>query len=217
MFFYIPRKGLSLELLIFLPEQRNQVFATVYLNVVNSNYDHALMRRLLPFLLLLMVFSCEENNPRPNVFQIDEALMPYLETFLAEADRRGLTFGNENLVMEFGTAPKEACGQCTIVENGGQRTIVIVQNSFCWLDVPIENREAIIFHELGHCLLVRNHREDKLPIGAPASIMYSQNEGPYNPCIYDLEGDNSCNKTARRPYYIDELFDPTTPVPEWGE
>lgn len=175
------------------------------------------MRRLLSFLLLLIVFSCEENTPRPTVFQIDDGLLPYLETFLAEASSRGLTFINENLIMEFGTAADEVCGQCKIVENGGQRTILIVQNSFCWIDVPAQNREAIVFHELGHCLLARNHREDKLPNGAPASIMYSQNNGPYNPCIYDLDGDNSCNKTSRRAYYINELFDPTTPVPEWGE
>jgi hypothetical protein len=119
--------------------------------------------------------------------------------------------------MEFGTASIEICGECLHIKNGGQRKIIIVQNSYCWLDAATQNREALVFHELGHCLLVRNHREDKLPSGAMSSIMHSQNNGPYSPCVYDLGGDGDCDKTARRSYYVNELFDPSTPVPEWGE
>jgi len=173
------------------------------------------MRRLFLLGLLALVLSCEENNP--TIYRIDDELLPYLETFLAEASSRGFEFAPENLVMEFGTTYEKICGQSLHYKNNGQRKIIIVRSSFCWLDAPVQNREAIVFHELGHSLLVRDHRDDTLPNGDVASIMYSNIEGPYSPCIYDIGSDNSCNKTARRSYYIDELFDPSTPVPEWGE
>lgn len=175
------------------------------------------MRRLFLFILLIFAFSCEESEPKPTIYSIDDELLPYLETFLAEANSRGVQFEAENLIMEFGTASEELCGQSTNPKNGRQRKITIVKNSFCWLDAPAQSREALVFHELGHCLLVRDHLEDKLPNGATASIMHSENDGPYSPCIYDLGGNNNCDKTPRRSYYIDELFDPSTPIPDWGE
>jgi hypothetical protein len=175
------------------------------------------MKRHLCLLLLILVFSCEDDSPKPTIYQIDEELLPYLETFLTEANNRGVEFDAENLILEFGTAVDEVCGECSNPGNGGQRKVTIVRSSLCWLDAPSQNREALVFHELGHCLLKRGHRDDKLPNGAVSSIMYSEHNDPYSPCIYDLGGDNSCDKTPRRAYYIDELFDPSTPVPDWGE
>lgn len=174
------------------------------------------MKRLLTFGLLTLILSCEQDNPKPTTYWIDDELLPYLDIFLAEASSRGLTITKENLIMEFGTASEEVCGQCLLSKNGGQRKITIVQDSPCWLYAPILNREALVFHELGHCLLKRKHREDTLPNGAPASIMYSKNDDPYSPCIYVIGNDTSCNKAGRRTYYLDELFDPSTPVPDWG-
>ena len=174
------------------------------------------MKRLLSLGLLALILSCEESDPKPQ-YLIDDELLPYLETFLSEAGNRGQEFKTENLIMEFGTASEEVCGQCINPKNGGQRKIIIIRNSSCWLDAPSQDREALVFHELGHCLLERNHRDDTLPNGAVSSIMYSENDGPYSPCIYDIGDDQSCNFTGRRSYYIDELFDPSTPVPDWGE
>ena len=172
-------------------------------------------RQLSAFGLLAFLLSCSENDPQPFKYRIDTELMPYLETFLAEANSRGLSFDAENLIMEFGELRKEICGEYQR-STAGQRRIIIVKNAACWLDAPTQNREALVLHELGHCLLLRPHRDDKLKSGDPASIMYSQNDGPYSPCIYDVGGDIDCNKTSRRGYYIDELFDPVAPVPDWG-
>ena len=36
----------------------------------------------------------------------------------------------------------------------------------------------------------------------------------YSPCAYPI--DDSCNQLYKRDYYLDELFDPATPVPGWG-
>jgi hypothetical protein len=70
---------------------------------------------------------------------------------------------------------------------------------------------------LGHCLLNRMvHREDKLPNGDFASIMNRAEKGLYEVCVYDIGG-GDCDKTYRREYYINELFDETTPIPDWGK
>jgi hypothetical protein len=172
-------------------------------------------RHLSVFGLLALLLSCSGNDPQPLKYRIDNELMPYLETFLAEASIRGLSFDAENLIIEFGEPGEEICGEYRLSATG-QRTITIAKNSACWLNAPTQNREALVFHELGHCLLLRPHRDDKLKSGDPASIMHSQNDGPYSPCIYDIGGDNDCNKTSRRSYYVDELFDPVAPVPDWG-
>lgn len=171
-------------------------------------------RQLSTFGLLAILFSCSKDDPQPLKYSIDNELMPYLETFLTEASNRGLSLEVENLIMEFGQPGAEICGEYQL-SSAGQRRIIIAKNAACWLDAPTQNREALVFHELGHCLLQRTHRDDKFNSGDPASIMHSQNDGPYSPCIYDIGGDNDCNKTSRRGYYIDELFDPMTAVPDW--
>lgn len=172
-------------------------------------------RQLSAFGFLAFLLSCSGNDPQPLEYRIDNELMPYLETFLAEAGSRGLSFDPENLIMEFGEPGEEICGEYQL-STAGQRRIIIAKNAACWLTAPTQNREALVFHELGHCLLLRSHRDDKLKSGDAASIMHSQNDGPYSPCSYDIGGDNDCNKMSRRSYYVDELFDPAAPVPDWG-
>ncbi len=148
------------------------------------------------------------------MYQIDPKLLPYVESFVAEAKKRNITVVPENLIMKFNKESIEICGHFTRM-NTGQREVVI--NPGCWDSAPEQNREALAFHELAHCFLNRGHRDDLLPNKAPASIMNIQNNGPYEPCIYPIDGDNTCNKTARRNYYIDELFNDKMPVPYWAK
>jgi hypothetical protein len=162
--------------------------------------------------MVVLAFSCTEE---PLVFRVDPELLPYLQTFYAEAELRGIEFKEENLILEFGTTADEICGQSTTLK-GGQRKVVIIKDSNCWLDAPTQDREALVFHELGHSLLGRSHRNDTFTSGDAVSLMHGLNQGPYSPCVYDLGGDGSCDKTSRRSYYLNELFDPSTPAPDWG-
>ncbi len=174
------------------------------------------MKKYLPFLFIIISFACKQSV-EPTVYQIDKGLQVYLDKFIEEAKKRGITITTENLILKFGTTTEEICGRCIKVKNDGQRTVTIIDNLNCWQQAPYENREALVFHELGHCLLSRVHRDDFLPNGIEASIMNSKGNGFYEPCIYAIAGDNSCNKTTRRSYYIDELFDEKTSVPAWGK
>ena len=55
----------------------------------------------------------------------------------------------------------------------------IKKDFICWTGTAIQNREALVFHELGHCLLGCNHRDDLLPNGADVSFMHSKSYGAY--------------------------------------
>jgi hypothetical protein len=139
--------------------------------------------------------------------------VPYITKFIAEAEKAGIFVKPENLKVTIKPDNVSVCGNFT-KDKTGQRNIVI--NARCWKNAPDQNKEALAFHELGHCFLNRSHRDDLLPNKAPASIMNTYNVGPYEPCIYAIDGDTRCNKTERRSYYINELFNDKTPVPYWG-
>ena len=177
------------------------------------------MKRLLWFLLLLA--GCREPEPAP-IYLVPDEVEPYVSAFVEEARLRGMEISVSNLVVDFGTTENPgACGECRHVPNRPERQkrIVLSTRSVCWAYATPQAREALIFHELGHCLLNRNHRDDQLPNGDYASLMNSSYNRLYEPCAYDLEGDNgkSCNQTFKRPYYLNELFDETTPVPAWAQ
>jgi hypothetical protein len=168
-------------------------------------------------LVLFLMASCMQPASEPVVYQIDADFLVYVKSFVEEAKKRGIVIKEENLIIKFGNTPDDICGQCKNPQNGGQRIITISQDADCWTQMPKENQEALVFHELGHCFLGRQHRDDLLPNGDPASIMNSQNNGPYEPCLYPIGNDPNCNKTSRRSYYIDELFNPQIPVPAWAK
>ncbi len=84
-------------------------------------------------------------------------------------------------------------GQCNYHRNHHNR--VTVDESF-WNTTSDRGREFVVFHELGHCFLLRDHREDIFLNGACTSIMRSGN----GTCR-----DNYSRLT--RDAYLDELFD----------
>ena len=174
------------------------------------------MKKYLPIFFIIIFFACKQPA-EPTVYQVDKNLEIYLDKFLEEAKIRGVNITTENLILKFGTTTEQICGRCVKAKNDGQRTVTIIDNLNCWQQAPYENREALVFHELAHCLLGRIHRDDFLPNGIEASIMNSRGNGFYEPCIYDITGNNKCNKTGRRTYYIDELFNEKTNIPDWGK
>jgi hypothetical protein len=175
------------------------------------------MKKRILFFLLIATLSCQKQTLEPTVYQIDKDLQPYVTSFAEEAKKRGIEIKYENLIMVFDSSSENLCGKCTKQPSEGQRTIKIKKDFLCWKGVPNQNKEALVFHELGHCLLGRIHRDDLLPNKADASLMNSNSYGPYQPCIYAIGGDESCNKTSRRSYYIDELFNEKTSIPDWAK
>ncbi|MDH3649349.1 MAG: hypothetical protein OEQ53_06675 [Saprospiraceae bacterium] len=158
----------------------------------------------LSLLTLLLCVACtkEETVTKFDV-NIPPAVQPYIDLFLSEAAARDRAIDLSDFGLDI-TFQQDLEGDLAAYCSQGE--IVISQQSW---DARSDNkREAMIFHELGHCILHREHlnaflpndewfsimRGDPLPAGRTSSINYSG---------------------VRRQYYIDELFNTRTPEPSW--
>lgn len=172
---------------------------------------------ILPFALLVLL-SCEHTQPAPEPAQytVPAEVEPYVQRFRNEIRQRGLMPATDNLIITFGqTTGSDVCGQC-LLETGKTPRITLSTDLFCWQKASDNERECLVFHELGHCLLKRGHRLGRFPNNAYVSLMNPDDRAVYATCAYPIGGD-VCDKRDRRGYYLDELVDSTTVVPAWGK
>jgi len=171
-------------------------------------------RLLLPIILSSFLITCTKAGFTPT-YQVNEEFTKEVRSFFEEASNRGISLDTTNLILDFDeNLSNVTCGECNSFHSDGtQRRVGINPNLQCW-DNQFE-KEALIFHELGHCLLGRVHENDTLPNGDPKSMMVSSNVSLYSPCKYVFGDVADCNNVHKRAYYIDELFDAHTPVPSW--
>ncbi len=177
------------------------------------------MNRLLCIFLVVSIFSaCKENEEIVTVYEIEPDFEFLVDRFFEDAAARGIIIGKNNLIVKYGD-PGEAtlCGSCNSIDihSGKQKIVIINERNICYDNSP--DKEALIYHELGHCLLGRPHLDFKFPNGDPVSIMVSNSIHLYSPCSYAIGDVNECNQTHKRPYYINELFNPSTPAPDWSD
>jgi len=163
------------------------------------------MRHLLAYLFLgllglYLLSSCNERNPED---LIDPEFATYVENFFVEGEKRNVNLRGEigNFSVHFGDLGGiPANGVCSLA------TKDIVIHVKRWDAMSDRQRERLIFHELGHCLLDRPHLEEVLTNGECRSIMKG------------AEGDNCTPNVISdlwHEYYKDELFIPSTPAPDW--
>ncbi|MFY0685782.1 MAG: hypothetical protein JXQ90_01385 [Cyclobacteriaceae bacterium] len=160
----------------------------------------------------IFLLSCtEEFEP---VYSVPERFQTHVDAFIHEANARGVELEIDNLIIKVDPT-LAACGKCNSasLNDDGQKEVTLSLNEFC-IQTP-QQFEALIFHELGHCILGRFHDDDTLANGAPRSMMVSANTLIYSACVYDLGG-GGCDLTSRRAYYLDELFNPDSPAPDWS-
>ena len=172
---------------------------------------------ILKLFLLIGVAGCQSGSqPEPTQYSVPTDVEPYVQAFRNEAKQRNVTVSTANLLVTFGTTQGEdVCGQC-LLEAGKTPRITLSSDEYCWKTASEYERECLVFHELGHCLLNRAHKTDRFSNGAFVSLMNPNDVGVYATCRYPIGGD-VCDKRSRRSYYIDELFDSTTSVPAWGK
>lgn len=172
---------------------------------------------LLLLLLLAGLTGCQSGSqPEPVQYSVPTEVEPFVKSFRDEAKKRNNSVSTDNLIITFGTAVSEdICGECQLA-SGKTPRIVLNGDAFCWQQASQYERECLVFHELGHCLLARTHRTDKFANGAFVSLMNPADVTLYATCRYPI-GQDECDKRPRRDYYIDELFDSSTPAPAWGK
>ncbi len=153
-----------------------------------------LMRNILSIFMITILalsISCSSED----IVETDAELQPFFDLFAKEAEARGFTVDYEAERIEglLQDIPNGAIqGQC--FRNEEKPLKVIIDVNF-WNNADQFGKEFIIFHELGHCFLGRDHLDTSRPDGLCTSIMHS-NPGA---CNFNL------NETTREGYF-DELF-----------
>lgn len=158
-------------------------------------------------MLIMLCFSCKKED----TYQVEAELDPYLQMFLQEGAKRGFNFNVEEngLLMKFADLQAPTIGLCTYSEP----LLVQIDRTY-WQEVTkYENcedlRQNVVFHELAHGLLNRDHDNGILTNGEWKSLMCGGDT--YLERSWQV---NFCGE--RRQYYLDELFNPSMPQPEWA-
>jgi hypothetical protein len=150
------------------------------------------------------------------VYDVPAEYQLYVDTFINEASIRGYSIEIENLIINHDKSLEAPhCAKCNsnALEKNVQKIISINPNINCVF--TSEQKEVLLFHELGHCVLGRLHESSRLPNGDFKSLMNENDLSVYTSCVYPVDN-GPCDFRFKRSYYLDELFDEDTPVPEWG-
>lgn len=124
----------------------------------------------------------------------DPEFTPYVERFVARAAERDVVV-SPNITVQFTEDSldddDEGKAMARCYRGFGARYVVVARNY--WDKMHDLQREEVIFHELGHCLLDRPHRNEER-FNVPCSLM----NGTGLPYIADYG--------SHKENYLDELF-----------
>ncbi len=166
------------------------------------------MKKYTLLLLVLASLSACKNDREP-VYSVPVELENYIDAFEADAAANGTTLNIDDLILEYGSElvldGTEAAGLCHYETDETGPRIELDTATLNWT-LHDFSREALVYHELGHCILDRSHDNALLPNRNYKSLMKSSGEISYS-------GFNQ----FKRDYYIAELFNPNTPTPDWAK
>lgn len=132
------------------------------------------------------------NNAYPSV---DQELWTYFQLFETEAAQRGfeIDLNKFDLLAEIHEIDQEdVAGTCTYSSDNPNE--ITIDESF-WNSASQKYKEIVVFHELGHCVLGRDHNNNANSSGICLSLMNSGLTG----CAIEYTGSN-------KSIYLDELF-----------
>ena len=150
------------------------------------------MRYFYPAILAGLLAGCGKPTP----VTVDPVLAPYFASFTQNtgADTNGISakFADTSTT----TNPLgETVGECQLYSDG---TRVIQIDSNYWASITSDQKEQLVFHELGHCSLYLGHTPGDMSGGSmngcPISIMDPYSFGQLINCY-----------TGNKSYYYQEL------------
>ena len=143
------------------------------------------MKYVLIIISAMFLVACGQKQKTE--FRVDPALMPYYEKFVQESLERGRNSSTNDLIMEFGSTEGRVLGYCQKQEKFNFKflytetvsTPVVVINPTVWKNMAHDEagRRELIYHELGHCILNKDHDTTRSAYGRPESIMYPYHMG----------------------------------------
>ena len=151
------------------------------------------MKQWLLILTLGSVFFSCNKEEETIVFVADE-IVTYFDNFEIEAQNRQLSYDLNALKIN---AELTDIGLPNVIGQSirSNNSITIRVDRSYWNGASDYNRELLIFHELGHAVLLRGHKDSSDRLNRCISIMRSASS--VCNCIY--------NKTTREAY-LNELF-----------
>jgi Zn-dependent protease with chaperone function len=166
---------------------------------VSGVWEMKQFKALIIFALLgLSASACAPKEKEHEAFlQIDGPFQDYVHNFEQAAGQNGSPLQIVDLVVAFGSTPSlNETGVCEWAENETPRVII---NARIWATLNDYDRQEVIFHELGHCVLRRIHQTTEMmaynnTMRIPSSVMY-----PYR-IVGTVYRDNMV-------HYHGELFD----------
>lgn len=147
------------------------------------------MRIAAVLLSLLMMGACHKEAGL-----VDSPLKTYLEAFKQEALVRGITIDYSIRQIEARLQLHEDNARLGWCDYNYDQPDLIVINTFYWEILDDFEKEKLVFHELGHCVLNRPHLDEVRQDGRCKSIMHSGQK-----CSDDYTN-------GSRDTYLDELF-----------
>jgi|GEM_PF-2052279 len=179
---------------------------------------HTIIIYLLLFFTFTACFEHDDYKVIPNPSNgtapagnfIDAAFLPYVNSFYNEMQRRGTNLRDKPLqivfVNEFSMVQGDYCAYAYYNAGG---LIEVLKTANCWSSRTDIEKENLIFHELGHSLLRRNHEVMSLPNESYSSLMCTNVCSNYR--VYNEYQPN------QRDYYLDELLQTNIATPSWAE
>jgi hypothetical protein len=137
---------------------------------------------------LLGLLAC--GKPVRNLGQFE----PYVEAFEKASSSANHSVVVNFLEMKFGPLPSETLALCTL----GVDVPLITVNQSLWQTLTEAQRQLVIFHELGHCVLKRAHQNIQ---GTGGRLKQS---------IMDAHPLDLTDYTTYRTDYLAELFNPSS-------
>ncbi|MDA8693120.1 hypothetical protein N9L92_03590 [Saprospiraceae bacterium] len=125
---------------------------------------------------------------------VDERLWEYFESFENEAAQRGISIDLNEEGTSGEISPISDDGVAGTCQYNSHFNHVTVDEEF-WNRGSDLFREFVIYHELGHCVLHRDHEESSFDNGICRSLMRS-----------GVEDCRDAYTEQNRSYYLDELF-----------
>lgn len=168
----------------------------------------------LALMILTLATACGPRiEPQRQAGSVDSTLNQYLETFVSRARDNGVSLDTYSLSMSFSESMPQATSGGTVIgycQRSSQSQNVVIKGSY-WNGASVSDREQLVFHELGHCLLGLSHNDttEVAPVwnvpnmsasGVPSSIM---NTFHFGSGLY----------SGNRETYIKRLFTGASPVP----
>ena len=158
-------------------------------------------------ILILLVSACNDIHE----YRVEEEFTEYVQRFELEAAKRGKDFDLQNtgLIVEFADLKDEQAGLCHY-----EKPIRIEIDKAYWKSISATSgadlmKEDLLFHELGHGILGRGHLNSTLENGDWKSMMCGGEKVNDRPWNINYRG-------IRRDYYVDELFNESTPEPDFS-